>query len=115
MADALQAHLGVLADEVRAASIPSDSKHTVLWCLESLPTLYAKFCQTSESRYGHEITRLVQAVFKELLQRKPISPEVQQLAVNIANGLRLLHEQLGLPELNVQSPRVSAPRLRRVK
>ena len=110
-----QAQLGALADEVRAASIPSDSKHTVLWCLESLPTLYAKFCQTSESRYGHEITRLVQAVFKELLQRKPVSPEAQQLAASIANGLRLLHEQLGLPEVNVQSSRASAPRLRRVK
>jgi hypothetical protein len=59
MADALQARLGALAHEVRVASISSDSKHTVLWCLESLPTLYAKFCQTSESRYGHEITRLV--------------------------------------------------------
>jgi hypothetical protein len=77
--------------------------------------LYAKFCQTSESRYGHEITRLVQAAFKELLQSKPISPEAQQVAVSIANGLRLLHEQSGLPELNVQSPRASAPRLRRVK
>src|SRR5262249_28152100 len=67
-------------------SIPSDSKHTVHWCLESLPTLYVKFCQTSESRYGHEITRLVQAVLKELLQRKPISPEAQQLTASIANG-----------------------------
>ena len=115
MADALQAQLEVLADEVRAAAIPGDSKHTVLWCLESLPTLYAKFCQTSESRYGHEITRLVQAVFMELLQRKPISPEARQLATSIANGLRSLHEQLGLPELNLQSPRASAPRLRKVK
>ena len=98
MADALQAQLGALADEVRAASIPSDSKHTVLWCLESLPTLYAKFCQTSESRYGHEITRLVQAVFKELLQCKPKSRGAQQLAASIAYRLRLLHDQLGLPE-----------------
>jgi len=115
MADALEAQLGALADEVRAALIPSDGKHTVLWCLESLPTLYTKFCQTSESRYGHEITRLVQAVFKELLQRKPISPEAQQLAASIAKRLRLLHEQLGLPELNVQLPRAPAPRLRSVK
>ena len=113
MADALQAQLGALADEVRAAAIPSDSKHTVLWCLESLPTLYAKFCQTSESRYGHEITRLVQAVFMELLQRKPISPEAQQLATSIAHRLRFLHEQLGLPDLNVQSPGVSGRRSRK--
>jgi hypothetical protein len=83
MADALQAQLGALTDEVGAASIPGDSKHTVLWCLESLPTLYAKFCQTSESRYGHEITRLVQGVFKELLQSKPISQEAQQLATSM--------------------------------
>jgi hypothetical protein len=57
MGDALQAQLGALADEVRAASIPRDSKHNVLWCLKSLPTLHANFCQTSESRYGHEVTR----------------------------------------------------------
>src|SRR5262249_32946102 len=112
MADALQVQLEALADEVRAASIPSEGKHTVLWCLESLPTLYAKFCQTSESRYGHEITRLVQGAFKELLQRKPMSLEAEQLAASIANGLQLLHEQLGLPELNVQLPCVSTPRAR---
>ena len=106
MADALQAQLGVLADEIRAAAIPSDGKQTVLWCVEPLPTLYAQFRQTSESRYGHEITRLVQAAFKELLQREPISPKAQELAARIACRLRLLHEQLGLPELNVQSPRV---------
>jgi hypothetical protein len=110
MADALEAQLGALADEVRAAAIPSDSKRTVLWCLEPLPTLYAKFRQTSESRYGHEVTRLVQAAFKELLQSEPISPKAQQLAARIACHLRLLHEQLGLPELNVQAPRVSARR-----
>ena len=115
MANALEAQLGALGDEVRAAAIPSDGKHTVLWCLEQLPTLYGKLRQTSESRYGDEITRLVQAVFKELLQRKPISAKAQELAATIANGLRLLHEQLGLPELNVQSPRASARRLRRVK
>ena len=113
MANALDAQLGALADEIRAAAIPSDSKQTVLWCLESLPTLYAKFCQTNESRYGHEITRLVQAAFKELLQREPISPKAQELAARIACRLRLLHEQLGLPDLNVQSPGVSARRSRK--
>ena len=114
MADELDARLGVLVNEVRAAAIPSDGKHTVLWCLEQLPNLYARFRQTSESRYGHEITRLVKAVFKELLQCKPNSPHAEQLAASIASRLRLLHEQLGLPELNVESPRGSAPRSRRV-
>jgi hypothetical protein len=114
MADALEAQLGALADEVRAAPIPSECKQTVLWCLEPLPALYAKFNRSSESRYGHEITRLLHAVFKELLQCKPICPEAQQLAASIAHRLRFLHEQLGLPELNVQSPCGSAPRSRRV-
>ena len=114
MADALQVQLEALADEVRAAAIPSDSKRTVLWCLEPLPTLYAKFRQTNESRYGQEITRLVQGAFKELLQSEPISLEAEQLAAGIACRLRLLYEQLGLPELNVQLPRGSAPRSRRV-
>jgi len=113
MANALDAQLGALADEIRAAAIPSDSKQTVLWCIESLPALYAKFSQSNESRYGQEITRLVQGVFKELLQSKPICPEAQQLATSIAHRLRFLHEQLGLPDLNVQSPGVSARRSRK--
>ena len=113
MADALDAQLGALADEIRAAAIPSDSKQTVLWCIESLPALYAKFSQSNESRYGQEITRLVQGVFKELLQSKPICPEAQQLATSIAHRLRFLHEQLGLPDLNVQSPGVSGRRSRK--
>ena len=114
MADALQAQLEALADEVQAAAIPNDGKQTVLWCLEPLPTLYVQFRQTCESRYGQEITRRVQAVFKELLQCKPVCPESQQLAASIANRLRLLHEQLGLPELNMQPTRGSVPRSRRV-
>lgn len=113
MADVLQVQLESLADEVRAAAIPGDGKQTVLWCLEPLPTLYAQFRQTSEGRFGQEITRRVQAAFKELLQAKPICPEAQQLAASIAARLRLLHEQLGLPELSVQLPRRSAPRARR--
>ena len=110
MADALQAQLEALADEVQAAAIPNDGKQTVLWCLESLPALYAKFSQSNESRYGQEITRLVQGAFKELLQSEPISLEAEQLAAGIACRLRLLHEQLGLPDLNVQSPRLSTRR-----
>jgi hypothetical protein len=113
MADALDAQLGALADEVWAAAIPSDSKQTVLWCLESLPALYAKFSQSNESRYGQEISRLVQGAFKELLQREPMTLEAEQLAAGIACRLRLLHEQLGLPDLNVQSPGVSARRSRK--
>ena len=43
-----------------------DTSHTVVWCLEQLPGLYAKFCQTRESRYGDEIRRLEQGILGEL-------------------------------------------------
>ena len=114
MGGAIQVQLGALADEVQAAKISSDSKHTALWCIEQLPILYAKFGQTNESRYGDEITRLVKGVLKPLVQSKSTSSDGQTLAVNISNRLRLLHEQLGLPELNLHSPRVAAARSRKV-
>src|SRR5437879_66703 len=110
MGGSLQVQLGAMADEVQAAVISGDAKHTALWCIGQLPNLYAKFGQTNESRYGDEITRLVQGVLKPLVQSKSNSSDGQTLAVSISTRLRLLHEQLGLPELNLHSPRVAASR-----
>jgi hypothetical protein len=113
MDDALQAELGALGDEVRTAAIPSDCQHTASWCLGQLPALYAKFRQTRETRYGDEITRLVQAVLKALVDNKAVCPEAAQLAAGITERLRLLHEQLGLPGMGLKTPGAAAPRSRK--
>ena len=113
MGEALQAQLAMLGKKVRAAAIPDACKHTTDWCIGKLPTLYAKFRETNESRYGEEITRLVQGVLKELTTSHSACPEAQKLATNITNRLRLLHEQFGLPGLNLKPPAPSATRSRK--
>ena len=97
MDEALQAQLTALSNEVRAAAIPDASKETATWCLGQLPNLYAQFRQTSESRYGEAITRLVQGILKALAGSQRVCPEVQHLVAHITDRFQLLHEQYGLP------------------
>ncbi|HEV3262189.1 MAG TPA: hypothetical protein VG013_35380 [Gemmataceae bacterium] len=114
MDEAVQAHLAALAKEARAAAIASDCKHTVVWCIGQLPTLYAKFRQTSESRYGEEISRLVRGVLEELAKGTTVCPVAQKLAASITGHLRMLHEEVGLPGLGLTSPRAPTARPRKV-
>src|ERR1700687_3620762 len=111
MSEALQAQLAVLGKKVGAATIPDGCKHTTGWCIGKLPPLYAKFRETNESRYGEEITRLVQGMLNELTTSDRSGPVAQKLATNINNRLHLLHEQFGLPVLNLNAP----PTIRRIK
>jgi hypothetical protein len=113
MDEALQALLAALGSEVRAAATPDGGKHTAWWCLGQLPTLYAKFHQTSDTRHGAEIARLVQGVLKELATSKSAGPERQELTARITDRLRHLHEQFGLPRLELKSPGASLPRPRK--
>ena len=113
MDEALQAHFGALDVEVGAAAIPDDSKHAAFWCLGQLPALYAKYSQTKETRYAGEITRLVLAVLKGLIDAKAICPDAPKLATGISARLRILHEQLGLPGLDLRSLAPAAPRSRK--
>jgi hypothetical protein len=113
MSEALQAQLAGLGKKVRAAAIPDGCKHTTDWCIGKLPPLYAKFRETNESRYGEEITRLVQGMLKELTTSDRSYPEAQKLATNITNRLRLLHEKFGLPGLNLKPPAASPTRFQK--
>jgi hypothetical protein len=113
MGDALQAQLMELVDEVGAAPIPAASKHSAVWCVEQLPALYARFQQTSESRYGEEITRLVRAVLRMLADPPNAFPGSEALAASLLVRLHLLHEQLGIPRLDFGLPAGAKPRPRK--
>ena len=110
---ALESLLAALRQEVRAVAISNDGKHTALWCLEQLPMLYVQFCQSSESRYGEEIRRLLQAVLNGLVAGKPVCPKAHKLAASIPDRLRLLHDAFGLPALSLKLPSASSPRSRK--
>jgi hypothetical protein len=113
MDEALQDQFAALENEVRAAALPADCRHTALWCLGQLPPLYAQFRRTSESRYGGEITRLVRSVLNELAKSQKACPEAQALAASMPERLRLIHEQFGLPALDLKPPGASPPRPRK--
>jgi hypothetical protein len=113
MDDALQAHLGALAEEVRATKIPAERKHTAAWCLGQLPAVYALFRRTNESRHADEITRLLLGVVKELTGGDKACPKAQELAAGIPARTQLLHEQLGLPRLGLKAPAASPARSRK--
>jgi hypothetical protein len=113
MEHAIQVQLVTLGDEVRSAAIPNASKRTTLWCVDKLPALYAKFRLTCESRYGEEIARLLQAALSELVSSETASPATQELAASITERLRLLHEQSGIPGLDLKPPRPAPPRSRK--
>jgi len=106
MDEALRCHLALIREEVGAAAISAAGKETALWCLGQLPALYVNFCKTSESRYVDEISRIVQALLKELVNVKKTAPAAEQLATSIPDRFRQLHEQLGLPGLVLKMPQV---------
>jgi hypothetical protein len=115
MENAIQERLAELGNEVRSAAIPSASKQSALWCVDQLPTLYAKFRLTNESRYGDEISRLVQGALHELVSSESANPASQELAATMRERLRELHEQSGIPELNLKPARPVTPRTRKAK
>jgi hypothetical protein len=109
MNEDLQAQLGALVNAVRTALLPDDCKHSAAWCLGQLPRLYAQLRQTSDSRYHAEINRLVQGALKALATNTRAYPEGQTLATSIISQLRHVHEQLGIPVLNLK-PLCKSPR-----
>ncbi len=101
----MQAHFKKLEDAVQATAVPDGRKQFIATSVGKLAALYVKFRETSESRYGDEITRLVQWILDEL----QACPEARKLDADFREGLRLLHEQLGLPGLTLKLP-AAAPK-----
>jgi hypothetical protein len=109
---AIDEQLTVIRNEVQASAIPDDCKQTALWCIGQLPTLYSQFCLTNESRYGDEISRLVQGVLRELAKSKD-DPEAQKRTMSIPDRLQRLHEKFGIPRLTIKAAVVPSPRSRK--
>jgi hypothetical protein len=117
MDEALKTLIAVLGKEVKTAAIPDDSKHTASWCIGQLAALYAKYGATQESRFADEINRLVQALLKELCNSKSktgCSEAQLKVAAGIVERFRSLHEQFGLPGLQLKQEKVAPkPRSRK--
>jgi hypothetical protein len=82
---------------VKRAKLVADTEHSVLWCLDQLPKLYAEFCRTYESRFVDAILRLAQGVLKKLAEASlGTAVRVGEALVALLGGL---HERLGLAPL----------------
>ena len=90
-------------------------RQTATWCVGRLPGLYSKLQQTNESRYGDEITRIVQALLNELTDSEKTRPGARQLADQITDQFRLLHETFGLPKLHLKLHAAAASRSRKTR
>jgi hypothetical protein len=109
MLEAFRAEVGGITRLVEAATLASDVRDTVLWCLGQLPALYGQFCQTYESKYAEEILRLEQGVLGKLAETRGSS----SVADAVLDRLRLLHECFGLPGLGFKLPPALPPRSRK--
>ncbi len=107
MSKGISAELTALGDIVKAAGLPEDVQHTVLWCLEQLPALCQEFRDTYENRFGERIVSLEKGAVTKLRMHAP------ELAQQMLDRLQPLHEGLGLPPLEVKPARV--PRTRSKK
>jgi hypothetical protein len=115
MGEFIVSQVAALEDDIRAAPIASDVKHTAAWCFGHLPALYRQYCETRESRYGDEITRLVVAVLMKLADGQRACLASEKLATGITNRLRDLHGELGLPGLKLKLPDAPRSPARKVK
>ena len=108
MHETIQAHFESLEAAIRKTTLPPDRKQYIATSIGKLAALYTQFRETNASRYGDEITRLVQAVLREL----EASPEARELDLNFRNGLKGLHEDLGIPALALK-PQPAPPKARK--
>jgi hypothetical protein len=106
MHENLREHFRNLHVAMRATGLSANRRKYVAGLIEQLPALYAKYRETSESRFGDEITELVQIVLRTL----EAVPAAQELDAPFRAKLRLLHEELGVPQLPLKPvTRVTPP------
>ncbi len=112
MHERIKAHFEELEEAIRTTTVAADRKEAIAGSVKRLSALYAKFRETNDSRYGAEITRLVQGVVNDLAA----CPEARQLDAAFREKLHLLHEELGVPELILKSaPAPPGPKKTRTK
>jgi len=109
MEKAIETHLEKLAAAVRATTIPADSKHASTCVLGRLQALYILLRATEARRYNDDITRLFQQLIKELALSGAACPDAAKLAAGIPEGVRVLHERLGLPRMALRAPASPIP------
>ena len=96
---AVRVNLCVGQTRSHIVQLPEDRRDAIAGAVRQLPALYLKLRETNESRYADAIARLVQTVLKDL----EACPEARTLDAPFREKLRLLHEELGVPQLALKA------------
>lgn len=107
MHDRIRSHFAAIEKAIATTTILDERKKAISDLIEKLPPLYTKYRETNSSRFGDEVTRLVQAVLREL----GACPQAQKLEEEFREELHRLHEDLGIPRLPLKAP--PAPKSRK--
>ena len=113
MHEALLAHFHALQDALETTAISAEVEQINATRMGRLADLYTQFGKSHESRYLEEMSGLVRLILRELEG----CPKAQALGAPFRDKLRLLHEELGLPALNLKSPSLprAAPRTNKTR
>jgi hypothetical protein len=101
MATAIFPELTALRTLVKRSKLVAETQHTILWCLDQLPKLYAEFCRTYDVRFGDEILRLARGVLKTLAGTGPVTA-AGRVGDALVAQLGGLHARLGLAPLALE-------------
>jgi hypothetical protein len=95
MHEKIRSHFAELQSALEGTTLSDERKQAVARSVAKLPHLYSQFRETNISRFGDEITQLVQLVLSQLEE----CPTATKLTEEFRRGLHVLHEDLGVPKL----------------
>ena len=102
MHEKIKSHFAELQASLEKTTLSDECKQSVARSVAKLALLYAQFRETNMSRFGDEISRLVQAVLGQLQE----CPEASKLDADFRHGLHSLHQELGIPRLSLKPVKV---------
>lgn len=100
MHDLIRSHFTTLQTALKSTNVGGHPKRIISDAIEKLPPLYQMYRDTNLSRYGDEITRLVQSCLRELHS----DAESKSLEEGFREGMHRLHDDLGIPKLPLKPP-----------
>ena len=113
MPPAMPAEFAKLHSLLQKANLAADVKHTALWGLGQLSTLYTDLVRTDESRFADAILRLARGLLQRLAD-KEAGEDAERVGDALVAQLDRLHQRHGFAPLCLRPP-AALPRGRKKK
>ena len=102
MPSATPAELATLRSLVQSSNVAADVKHTALWGLGQLSTLYTDLVRTDESRFADAILRLARGLLQRLAEEA--GEDAGRVGDALVAQLGRLHQRHGFVPLRLRPP-----------